>query len=356
MRVAAVDRPFIFELSKEDLSVADPLLTIIVPTYNRARCLSLLLRTLAHQLKGLHGRVEVTIGDNASTDETPDVTHTFLQEWPSAKILRHSTNVGADENFCRCVDQVTTRYFWIIGDDDLPKCGVVPALISLLERQDADILYLNSEWRPVILNAADGEPFTKFNVQTLGRDAFARAINVWVTFISGMVVNRERLYALNPGLDIRRFAGTCLVQLGWVLPLLMSGSVFKICRKPCLLATSENTGGYSLFKVFGSNFPAILDAVCGPNSRVNLVISIQLRWVYIPRLIKGTRFGKIGAFPVEDISNSLVVFKGSLAYYLGMWPLIRLPHQLALMVYALLMLPTLTKRLIFKWFGVGGAI
>jgi len=332
----------------------ESLLTIVIPTYNRADCLSLLLTTLTEELCGLEEKVRVIVGDNASTDHTPAVTNAFLAANPTAEILRHSENLGADENFCRCIDNAHSQFFWIIGDDDLPKSGVLAAVVALLEQEDTDILYLNSEWMPAIRSAKDGEQVARLTARKLGGEDFAREVNVWVTFISGMVVNRERLFALNPGLDIRRFNGTCLVQLGWVLPLLMSGSSFKICGQRCVLATSGNTGGYGLFTVFGKHFPTILDAVCGSSSLIGRSISSQLRWVYIPRLIKGTRFGNIGAFQSEDILGSLAAFKGSLAYRLAMRPLIQFPRPLALLVYAVLMLPLLGKRVGARLLGTGG--
>ena len=329
----------------------DVLLTIIVPTYNRARRLSLLLNHLAQQLKGLDGLVQVIIGDNASTDETPEVIQAFMLKYPSTQVLRHCANLGADENFCRCLDQVSTRFFWIIGDDDLPKHGVVAAVLSFLEKEGADLLYLNSEWGTDICNEKQSEHIKNFPVRTKSREAFAQEVNVWVTFISGLVVNRERLFELNPSLDIRRFSGTCLVQLGWVLPLLMTGSAFKICRQRCVLATSGNSGGYGLFEVFGCKFPNILNEICGSNSRVNYIINRQLQWVHIPRLIRGTRFGKIGAFQEAEILDHLVMFKGSLAYRVGMRPLTQLPRRWALLLYAVLMFPTFASRLVTKLSG-----
>jgi glycosyltransferase involved in cell wall biosynthesis len=349
-----MDHSSVFELPAKGLSVASPLLTIIVPTYNRASCLDLLLNTLAQELRGLEDKLRVVVGDNASTDNTPELTRSFLEVNPTAQVLRHGENLGAEENFCRCIDMVTTPYFWIVGDDDIPKNGVLSAVVALLEQDGTDLLYLSSEWMPAIRSASNGEHIGPLTVRTLSGEEFAREVNVWVTFISGMIVNRERLFALKPDLNIRRFTGTCLVQLGWVLPLLQEGATFKTIPQRCLLATSGNSGGYGLFAVFGTNFPAILEAVCGPSSGIARCINRQLGWVHIPRLIKGTRFGCVGAFLPEDIVGNLSGFKGSLAYHLAMWPMIRFPRPLALLVYAVLMAPLLAKRMRAKLTSTGG--
>ena len=50
--------------------VTKPLLTIAIPTHNRASCLKDLLILLADQVKS-EPRIELIISDNASPDETP---------------------------------------------------------------------------------------------------------------------------------------------------------------------------------------------------------------------------------------------------------------------------------------------
>ena len=313
--------------------MTNPLLTLVIPTYNRAECLSLLLKTLASELRGLEDKVEVIIGDNASTDYTPLLTAAFLKAYPRAQILCHSGNLGPDENFCRCIDQVQTRFFWIIGDDDLPKTGVLQSIVQLLEREDTDILYINSEWMPNINSADDGEPVSTLTAKVLSREDFARQVNVWVTFISGMVINLERLNELTPGISLRRFTGTSLVQLGWVLPLLMAGKRFKMVLERCVLATSGNTGGYQLLTVFGTNFPAILDTACGPNSPERHSLVKALAWSYIPGLLWISRFGSSGNFLDENLLKALRPLRSTFAYRVIIWPLACLPKPLALPIW-----------------------
>lgn len=311
----------------------NPLLTLVVPTYNRAECLSLLLTTLVLELRGLEDKVDVIIGNNASTDHTPIVIEAFLKICPNAQILHHSENLGPDENFCRCIDQVQTRFFWMIGDDDLPKSGALRQIVNLLECEDADILYLNSEWMPHINSADDGEPITTLATKVLSREGFAQQVNVWVTFISGMVVNLERLYELNSGLCIRRFTGTSLVQLGWILPLLMTGSNFKIIEQRCILVTSGNTGGFKLLTVFGTNFPKIINDICSSNTRINSKIFDILAWSFMPGVIWHSRFGTSLNYLPENSIQALNPLKSSPAYWLILRPLASFNKIFALPVW-----------------------
>ena len=300
-----------------------PLLTIVIPTYSRAEYLSLLLITLAMEVRSLENKVRIIIGDNASTDNTMAVTDSFSRVFPEAIILRHSENVGPEENFCRCLDLVKTRFFWIMGDDDLPKEGVLRQIVDLLKDGDPDILYLNSEWLPRIHTSKDGKRITRLTVKMLSRELFAKKVNVWLTFISGMIINLDRLYELNFGLNIRRFNGTSLVQLGWVLPLLMTGSKFQIAPQSCILATGGNTGGYKLVMVFGKNFPDIITNVCGSNLKIIDTIERALVWSYLPGLLWSLRFGNAFAFEEEDMIKSLNSLRARLGYWVMLMPLLK---------------------------------
>jgi hypothetical protein len=306
------------------------LLTIIVPTFNRADSLALLLNTLCLELSGLESQVDVVVGDNCSTDSTQGVTRAFKASWPNVTLLRHASNVGPDENFCRCIEQVHTRYFWIIGDDDLPRAGALRQVIDLLAAASPDLVYLESDWQQELTSNNPDDPMTKIQPVALGRMAFARRVHVWSTFISGMVVNLET-YRTNHGLgSIRRHSGTNLVQLGWVLGSLKTGQRFIYVSEKCVLAKLGNTGGYAVLKVFGQNFAEIVSDIFGPTSRITEVIIRRCALGYLPGLIWSLRFANVGDFDAED---PMVVLRprllGHLAYWIFLMPVARLPRPLS---------------------------
>ena len=225
--------------------------------------------------------------------------------------------------------------FWFIGDDELPKIGVVARVVRLLEVHNPDLLHLGSEWLPRICGPQAGSCVHNREPLEMSSANFAGYVNVWVTFISGMVVNWSRLIESQPGLDVRRFSGTSLVQLGWVLPLLMSGRRFLVVTDRWMLATSGNTGGYKLLTVFATNFPTILDTVCGPSSPQRRKIVGALAWNYVPGLLWLTRFGDAGRFSDEDVLDSLTPLRTTAAYRLVIMPIMHLPRPLALPFWTL---------------------
>lgn len=305
-------------------------LTIIVPTYNRAAHLARLLATLATELAGLESRVSVIIGDNCSSDETPTLTAEFARSWQDTQVLRHPSNLGADENFCRCVEQVQSAYFWIIGDDDLPRAGLVHALVHLLTRNAPDLVYMNSRWSPVLTDNDPCNPVQALDAVQMDRLTFARLVHVWTTFISGMVVRR----ALAPAGALRRFAGTNLVQLGWVFAAMARGERFVHVRTPAVLATAGNTGSYRVLTVFGRHFQRVTNEALAETEQtrsMSRAMVARTSIAFLPHLVWGYREGTLGRFGRdESLAEALAPeVRRSLVYTLLLRPIERGPRVLA---------------------------
>lgn len=308
-----------------------PMLTICIPTYNRADCLVALLDTLRTELAALPGRVRVVIGDNASTDHTPEVTRAFVAVVPDTLVLRHKHNLGPDENFCLCIAQVETDYFWIIGDDDLPRRGLIAALLTMLEQAKPDLAYINSKDMDAIASA-DREPLTSQALDSamLDRRAFASLIHVGMTFVSGCVIRRQ--YAPNEAL--RRFTGTHLVQLGWVFGALSQGQRFVHIRNHAVFATAGNRGSYAVLRVFGDSFQRITREVFFENEEsrrlAELVVS-RTSIYFLPSVVWALRQATLGDFDRSERAASAMQSQlgSSLVCRLLVLPLESLPMRSA---------------------------
>jgi glycosyltransferase involved in cell wall biosynthesis len=98
------------------------LLTIAIPTYNRAAKLDRQLAWLERSLRGHESQCDLILSDNASPDDTPAVC-TKWRDLMAARgidlrINRMPQNVGALPNIARCVELARSRFTWVIGDDD----------------------------------------------------------------------------------------------------------------------------------------------------------------------------------------------------------------------------------------------
>lgn len=304
-------------------------LNIVIPTYNRARHLTNLLGALVPELAGLQDRVQVLVADNDSPDGTPAVTQAFAAAVPGTRIIRHESNVGPDENFSRCVELADADYFWMIGDDDLPREGAVRRLLDLLDRHEPDLLYLPSEWHEALDASQRGPRLGPLAPRMLHRLAFTRHVNVWSTFISGWVVRRAPYVDGAGAAGLRRFVGTNLVQLSWILGTAAVGRRLMVLREPIVLATKGNSGGYGMVTVFGGNFASVVEAVFGAESREARAMVSRCMLGYLPGTVHTVRFGDVGDYHREDILAALGPRLAKFASYRLLVAIARAPVPLA---------------------------
>ena len=311
-----------------------PLLTIVVPTFNRVANLDLLLRTLAAEVGPLKDRVLVLVADNASTDNTQEIVRAIQADWPELTSVARPQNLGADGNFCDCVERVSTRYFWIIGDDDLPKRGVIAKLVELLADSLPALVYMQSDWVKSIESADQGRPVDELHIDLLDGATFAHRVHIWLTFISGVIIDRQMLLEALRGQTIRRFSGSSLVQLGWIFPLLATGGRFALVNNPCVLATKDNSGGYPVLTVFGIRFARIAHEVFGRGSSLaRALIDGNIRY-YLPTPVWQSRRGAKAGFEKEDpwlpMLNEL---RESPWFWILIYPISRFPRIVAAPLY-----------------------
>ncbi|MGH7854027.1 MAG: glycosyltransferase family 2 protein [Candidatus Binatia bacterium] len=91
-----------------------PLVTIAIPTYNRAG--SYLPVALNAARAQNYPRLEIIVADNASSDDTAS----FIQGIRDARLryLRHQVNIGANRNYNYCLSKARGDYFLLLHDDD----------------------------------------------------------------------------------------------------------------------------------------------------------------------------------------------------------------------------------------------
>jgi glycosyltransferase involved in cell wall biosynthesis len=114
-----------------------PILTIAIPTYNRAAKLQAQLERLVPQLCP---EVCVRVFDNASPDHTREVAAQF----PGVSYFRAVTNCGAGRNFFRCFEECQTEWLWILSDDDPASASAITDLLAILENQTADFIHTST--------------------------------------------------------------------------------------------------------------------------------------------------------------------------------------------------------------------
>jgi glycosyltransferase involved in cell wall biosynthesis len=94
-------------------SANNPLITIAVPTFNRAAWLK---GCIGAALAQSYQHFEVVVSDNASTDETAEVLKTFCDQ--RLRVVRQERNIGPAPNWNVCLAEARGDYIVFVSDDD----------------------------------------------------------------------------------------------------------------------------------------------------------------------------------------------------------------------------------------------
>ena len=288
------------------------LLSILIPTYNRSSFLDRLLQQLENQQKLVSaGLIQVVVSDNSSTDQTPLVVDKYRERNKDWIFLRNSLNLGAEANLIALIKRATGTYLWLIGDDDMPRSGLLSLILDLLQKNSPNLIYLPSIWAPN-LSTIVLPPLGELQYDFTSGLSIARKIHIQTTFISSWIFNRDKLFSgLATMESIETGLGSYLPQLGWILPLLVApSSRIIVLENPCILATSGNTGGYSILKVFLANYPRLVYLYTRGNQAIRQALIGPSLKSFMPSLVLEVRQGKTYHQP-GDISG---VFKTSLPY------------------------------------------
>ena len=110
-----------------------PLLSIVIPTRNRAGFLDALLTRLGEEVAPHAGEVEVIVGDNCSVDDTRAVAERHAKRHPFIYYRRQTEpKPTAEESLVASVEFAAGKYVWSLGDDDMVFPGGLERLMSLL--------------------------------------------------------------------------------------------------------------------------------------------------------------------------------------------------------------------------------
>src|SRR5215472_2424301 len=303
-----------------------PLLTIAIPTYNRAWCLRELLPLLIDQVKN-EPRIELIISDNASPDDTPSVVQDFVARGLPVRYIRNTQNIGPDANFLQCFEQARGKYVWLFSDDDLIIPGALTKILNYCEAAEYDLIWVSSYSFGAAHQPRPAGPGNDA-IEISDANAYAKRVHIFFTFISGNIINKDRLLAAH-ATDFASLVGTNFVQLGWAYAALNGFVRGLYIREKLIAVRANNTGGYKLFQVFGPGLAAITTTWMRSPALGRIVMNgtVQRFW---PGMLLS--YKKCEKNFVEEVAPQAIltpVFKDNLRYWLFAYPVIVLPYPLA---------------------------
>lgn len=330
--------------------ITKPLLTIAIPTYNRAWCLRELLPVLVDQVKN-EPRIELIIADNASADDTQSVVHDFIARGLRVRYIRQSQNIGPDANFLQCFEQARGKYVWLFSDDDLIVPGGLKKVLNYCETAEYDLIWVSSY---SFGGSHQPRPAGPNNdaIEISDPTAYAKRVHIFFTFISGNIINKDRVLAGNSASEFSSLVGTNFVQLGWAYTALNGFARGLYIREKLIAVRANNTGSYKLLQIFGPGLATITKKWLKSVSLGRIVMNGTIQRFWPVMLLRYKKCAKDFAEEAAPQAVLTPVFKDNLRYWVFAYPVIVLPYPLAaLWVFACRILNRLDKAAGFPMLG-----
>ena len=136
--------------------MSEPLLSICIPTYNRAIFLKRMCESISAQLdEEILNQLEICISDNASTDNTSTVVNDFIIKYPKNVTYKiNNNNYGGIYNIFQVLKIAKGEYLLCIGDDDIFIDGAIAYLLRLIMqiKNDAEIKIIFAKYNAKVGN------------------------------------------------------------------------------------------------------------------------------------------------------------------------------------------------------------
>jgi abequosyltransferase len=275
------------------------LLSICIPTHNRAEVLSRTLLNLLEEISIMSVKkidfLEVCISDNGSTDETQQILENFKKKCPvDVYINKNDKDLGFDNNILNVVEISKAEFVWLFSDDDgIERGGINYVYDFLMDNKDIDILILSS-------NPYDSELRSKLPTR---RRSTKNDIQFYLTsleatlelpfelsLISQCVFRKSKWLAVE---NRAEYIGSWYVHVFVLLLMIKRGSKVAQINKPSLVryrsfnsSLSRDDGYFRLFFANLNHAFQIANMLYGINTREGKLVSKNLvRLRFPPHLV-----------------------------------------------------------------------
>lgn len=123
---------------KNNISVKNPLVTVITPAYNAKKHIAEAIKSVQNQT---FDNWELIIIDDCSEDSTCEVVKELMAKDDRIRLIENYTNLGAAESRNRGLDAAKGTYIALLDADDIWYPNKLEKQIELAEDEEADIVY-----------------------------------------------------------------------------------------------------------------------------------------------------------------------------------------------------------------------
>lgn len=223
-----------------------PLLSICIPTYNRADYLKATLENITSD-QAFCSEIEVVISDNASTDHTRQVAEKFVAEFNNIHYYCNEKNI-LDGNFIIALNRGNGRYRKLSNDTLHYLPGALSKMLKYIKENNSSkpLFFYNN------INFISKD--CQVNVSSLSD--FVDSVAFFIGWIANFGLWESDLDCIKP---FPKYTKLQFVQVAWTMEIIKKHQDAKL-----IFADFHKTvepikkGSYNLFKVQVSNLFSIL--------------------------------------------------------------------------------------------------
>ena len=183
---------------------SNELLSIVIPTYNRAKFLNRNLEIHIPILKKYN--IEIFISDNASDDETENLVKNWIEKYSLINYYKNEINIGPDANFEKALKMANSKYIWLLGDTYYFDEFEIDLLLDRIT---------NKDYEAVIVNSGDRVK-TIENCIFKDHNELLVSIGWHMTQLSSLIFSKELLLSAN----FSRYYNSNFIQTGIIFEFL----------------------------------------------------------------------------------------------------------------------------------------
>jgi glycosyltransferase involved in cell wall biosynthesis len=225
-----------------------PLLTIAIPTWNRASTIDKALEFLLDQVDEFKQYIEVVISNNASEDNTDEIINAHMNNYPNITYIYNvnEVNIGFFGNFKKCRELATGKYLWILSDDDFVCAHVIHEIIDTLTKgNEYSTIFLKNDFK---LNF-----FEKYE---LSCEKLLEKETYNIGLISSVIFLNEKM---NDKFLFDRYYESPFIGFIFLLNSFVYQKNTLILHGKCLLAANHKSSVSDFFDVFINGMEQVID-------------------------------------------------------------------------------------------------
>lgn len=223
-----------------------PILSICIPTYNRASCLKDCLDSIVSQFTdpSLYNEIEIVISDNASTDNTTEIVEEFKSKFQNIKYFRNEGNIGYDRNLLNVVERSSGKYCLTIGDDDAFMDNSLSLILKKIKSLQFDYYMLNGwGYDHKLINPVASHPYRQIKDDVIYESLtkFVKSIKKYIDIV-GNFGSMSHIFDRESWINFTKkeqYVGTQTVHL-FIILTLFKDSRFAILAEPVIKTRNDN--------------------------------------------------------------------------------------------------------------------